>query len=130
MRPGLWVRPLCARHDEKASLLLPKIPGRNDPKNPVLDPTIPENIERIKGYFDVYKQWGYEMVKHDYTTNDISGRWGFEMKDSFTAPGWSFYDKTKTTAEVINHLYTSIREAAGEHIYVIGCNTMSHLSAG
>jgi alpha-galactosidase len=130
MRPGLWIRPLCARHDEKASLLLPKTQGRDNIKTPLLDPTIPENMERIKGYFDVYKQWGFEMVKHDYTTNDISGRWGFEMKDSFTAPGWSFYDKSKTTAEVINHLYTSIREAAGEHIYVIGCNTMSHLSAG
>lgn len=130
MRPGLWMRPLCARHDEKASLLAPKIPGRDDPKSPVLDPTIPENIERIKRYFGFYKQWGYEMVKHDFTTYDITGRWGFDMKDSITAPGWSFYDKTKTTAEIINHLYRAIREAAGEDMYIIGCNTMSHLSAG
>jgi alpha-galactosidase len=130
MRPGLWIRPLCARHNEKSSLLLPKTKGRDDPKSPLLDPTIPENIERIKRYFDVYKHWGFEMVKHDYTTNDITGRWGFEMTDSITSPGWNFYDKGKTTAEVINHLYRSIREAAGENIYVIGCNTMSHLSAG
>ncbi|WP_428327392.1 hypothetical protein [Mucilaginibacter sp.] len=130
MRPGLWMRPLCARHDEKANLLAPKIPGRDDPKNPVLDPTIPENIARIKQCFTVYKQWGYEMVKHDFSTYDIMGRWGFEMKDSLTSPGWSFNDKTKTNAEIINHLYYSIREAAGENIYVIGCNTMSHLSAG
>ncbi|MDP9081001.1 MAG: hypothetical protein M3O71_26590 [Bacteroidota bacterium] len=130
MRPGLWMRPLCARHDENPNLLAPKIPGRDDPKNPVLDPTIPENIERIKRNFDVYKQWGYDMVKHDFTTYDITGRWGFDMKDSITSPGWSFNDKSKTTAEIINHLYGSIREAAGEHIYVIGCNTMSHLSAG
>ena len=130
MRPGLWIRPLCARHDEKASLLLPKIPGRDDPKSPILDPTIPENIDRIKGYFDVYKQWGFEMVKHDYTTYDIFGRWGMKMKDSLTTPNWSFYDKTKTTAEIINHLYSSIRRAAGDGIYIIGCNTMSHLSAG
>jgi alpha-galactosidase len=130
MRPGLWMRPLCARHDEKESLLLPKIPGRDDPKNPVLDPTIPENIARINHYFDVYKQWGFEMVKHDFSTYDITGRWGFDMKDTITTPGWSFNDKTRTTAEVINDLYAAIREAAGEHIYVIGCNTMSHLSAG
>ncbi|MCR8559086.1 hypothetical protein KXD93_15625 [Mucilaginibacter sp. BJC16-A38] len=130
MRPGLWMRPLCARHDENPNLLAPKIPGRDDPKNPVLDPTIPENIERIKRNFDVYKQWGYDMVKHDFTTYDITGRWGFDMKDSITSPGWGFNDKSKTTAEIINHLYRSIREAAGEHIYVIGCNTMSHLSAG
>ena len=130
MRPGLWMRPLCAKHDEKASLLAPKITGRDDPKNPVLDPTIPENIARIKHNFDVYKQWGYEMVKHDFTTYDIAGRWGFDMKDSFTSPGWHFNDRTRTNAEIILHLYRSIREAAGDGIYVIGCNTMSHLSAG
>ncbi|XHR92185.1 hypothetical protein ACFJIV_17605 [Mucilaginibacter sp. UC70_90] len=130
MRPGLWMRPLCAKHNEKTSLLAPKIPGRDDPKNPTLDPTIPENIARIKHNFDVYKQWGYEMVKHDFTTYDIAGRWGFDMKNSFTAPGWHFNDRTKTNAEIILHLYRSIREAAGDGIYVIGCNTMSHLSAG
>lgn len=130
MRPGLWMRPLCARHDEKASLLAPRIPGRDDPKNPTLDPTIPENIARIKRNFDFYKEWGFEMVKHDFSTYDITGRWGFDMKDSITSPGWNYADRSKTTAEIILNLYRAIREAAGDGIYVIGCNTMSHLSAG
>ncbi|MDN3579283.1 hypothetical protein [Mucilaginibacter flavus] len=130
MRPGLWMRPLCARHDEKASLLAPKIPGRDDPKNPVLDPTIPENIARVKRNFNFYKEWGFEMVKHDFSTYDITGRWGFDMKDSITSPGWNFADRSRTTAEIILDLYRAIREAAGDGIYVIGCNTMSHLSAG
>jgi len=130
MRPGLWMRPLCARHDEKPNLLAPKIPGRDDPKSPVLDPTIPENIEHIKRNFDFYRQWGYEMVKHDFTTYDITGRWGFEMKESITAPGWNFNDRGLTTAEIVLNLYRAIRKAAGDGIYVIGCNTMSHLSAG
>jgi len=129
MRPGLWTRALCAKYNDNSNLLLPKIPGRDDPKNPVLDPTIPENLERVKNNISLYKQWGYEMVKHDYSTYDITGRWGFEMKDSITASNWSFYDKTKTTAEVINNLYRVIREAAGD-MYLIGCNTISHLSAG
>lgn len=129
MRPGLWTRPLCAKYNDSATLLAPPIKGRDDPKNPVLDPTIPENIERIKYNLSVYRQWGFELVKHDYTTYDIFGRWGFEMTGSMTEPGWHFYDKSKTTAEIINHLYHSIREAAGD-MYVIGCNTMSHLSAG
>jgi alpha-galactosidase len=130
MRPGLWMRPLCARHDEKESLLAPKIPGRSNAKRPVLDPTIPENIARVKRNFDFYKQWGYEMVKHDFSTYDISGRWGFDMKDTFTSPNWNFNDRSKTNAEIILNLYRAIREAAGDGIYVIGCNTMSHLSAG
>ncbi len=130
MRPGLWMRPLCARHDDHVSLLAPRIPGRDNPKQPVLDPTIPETIERIKHNFAVYREWGYEMVKHDFSTYDITGRWGFEMKDSITSPGWNFNDRSQTTAEIMLHLYRSIRQAAGDSIYIIGCNTMSHLSAG
>jgi len=129
MQPGLWTRPLCAKHDDKASLLLPAIPGRDDPKQPILDPTIEENIERVKYNIATYKQWGYKMVKHDYSTYDIMGKWGFQMVDVITVPGWRFNDNSRTTAETINHLYHSIREAAGD-MYIIGCNTMSHLSAG
>jgi alpha-galactosidase len=129
MRPGLWTRPLCAKHDDRASLLAPVIKGRNNPQNPVLDPTIHEVLERVRNNISLYKQWGYEMVKHDFTTFDITGRWGFEMTDGLTPPAWSFYDRSKTTAEIINTLYKTIREAAGD-MYVIGCNTMSHLSAG
>ncbi len=129
MRPGLWTRVLCAEENENPKLLMPAIKNRNDPKNPFLDPTIEENIERVKKYLITYKNWGYEMVKHDYTTFDIFGRWGIEMTDDITEPGWHFNDNTKTNAEIILHLYRSIREAAGD-TYIIGCNTMSHLSAG
>ncbi len=129
MRPGLWTRPLGASYRDKMSVCLPLIPGRDNPKTPVLDPSIEENIERIKGNFLLYRQWGYELVKHDYTTYDMFGKWGFQMTDTLTASGWNFYDRTRTTAEIINRLYTAIRTAAGE-IYLIGCNTMSHLAAG
>jgi len=129
MRPGLWTRALCARYNDDAKLLLPKIKGRDDPHNPVLDPTIPENIERVKHNIALYNTWGYELVKHDYSTYDITGKWGFQMTDNITEPGWGFYDKSKTTAEVIKNLYNAIRESAGD-MYLIGCNTISHLSAG
>jgi alpha-galactosidase len=129
MRPALWTRPLCASYKTNANLLLPKIRGRNDPKQPVLDPSIEENIAHIKSNISLYNQWGYKMVKHDFTTFDILGRWGFEMKESLTPAGWKFYDNSKTNAEIILHLYTSIREAAGD-MYLIGCNTLSHLSTG
>lgn len=129
MRPGLWTRPLCAHYNERENLLLPKIKGREDLHNPVLDPSIPENLERVKYNISTYKAWGYELVKHDYTTYDITGRWGFQMTDSITEPGWAFNDGSKTTAEIIKTLYQSIRDAAGD-MYIIGCNTISHLSAG
>ena len=129
MRPGLWTRPLCAKHDDPASLLLPVIPGRNDPKNPVLDPSIEENLARIRRNISIYREWGFEMVKHDFSTYDILGKWGFQMTEDITTAGWRFADNTKTTAEIILRLYRSIREAAKD-TYLIGCNTMSHLSAG
>ncbi|SDL39924.1 alpha-amylase family protein [Siphonobacter aquaeclarae] len=130
MRPGLWMRPLCARHDQKANRLAPKIPGRDNPRNPVLDPTIPENLAYIRHYFDLYKAWGYELVKHDFTTYDITGRWGFSMGDRITPAGWSFNNRHQTNAEIMLGLYRTIRKGAGDGICVLGCNTMSHLSAG
>lgn len=122
MRPGLWTRPLLAKPGERANLF---IKGRGE----VLDPTIDENINYIKNIFRLYKQWGFELVKHDYTTFDIFGRWGKDMNQSMTGPDWQFNDRSKTNAEIILHLYRSIREAAGD-MYLIGCNTISHLSAG
>src|SRR6202012_2926403 len=105
MQPGLWTRVLCASYKDKANLLLPKIPGRDDPKSPILDPTIAENVERIRHNISLYKQWGYKLVKHDYTTYDIMGKWGMQMMDGLTPAGWRFSDNTRTTAEVMNDLY-------------------------
>ncbi len=129
MRPGLWMRPLCGSHKDAPGLLLPAIPGRNDPRSPVLDPSQEETLARIKRNISVYRDWGYEMVKHDFSTYDILGKWGFEMAEDITTPGWRFRDTTRTTAEIILALYRCIREAAGD-LYLIGCNTLSHLSAG
>ncbi|MXV15061.1 hypothetical protein [Hufsiella ginkgonis] len=129
MRPGLWTRPLIARNGDHPGMIAPKIKGRNERRATILDPTIPETIERVQNNMKVYQQWGYEMVKHDYSTYDIFGRWGFQMTDGMTVPGWKFNDQSETNAEIIGHLYRSIRESAGS-MYIIGCNTLSHLSAG
>lgn len=131
MRPGIWTRPLCASLKDSKSLLLPTIKGRDSAKQPILDPTIPENLERVKKYFQLYNEWTYEMVKFDFTTYDIFGKWGFEMLTDrkMAELGWNMYDKSKTNAEIILNLYKTIREAAGD-TYIIGCNTISHLSAG
>lgn len=130
MRPGLWTRVLCASEHDPKNILMPPMPsGRNDPNTPLLDPTLPENLERVAHLFKVYNEWGYEMVKHDFSTSDILGRWGFDMFNEFTQPNWHFNDQGKTNAEIMLQLYSTIRKAAGS-IYIIGCNTMSHLSAG
>jgi alpha-galactosidase len=129
MRPGIWTRPLWATGNERQQLLAPGFQNDNKDDGATLDPTIEENIGHIKNMIGLYKQWGFEMVKHDYTTFDIYSKWGFEMNDRMTEPNWHFNDNSKTNAEIILHLYNAIREAAGD-MYLIGCNTISHLSAG
>jgi alpha-galactosidase len=129
MQPGLWTRPLLAKPGESKKILAPGFQNDNKDDGATLDPTIEENIQRIKNNITLYKQWGFEMVKHDYTTFDIFSKWGFEMNERMTEPGWHFNDNSKTNAEIILYLYRSIRDAADD-MYLIGCNTISHLSAG
>ncbi len=129
MRPGLWTRPLIAKPNEKKSLFLPDFQNDNKDDGAVLDPSIDENIESIKSNIRLYKQWGFEMVKHDYSTFDIFSKWGFDMSEKMTEEGWHLNDTSKTNAEIILQLYKALREAADD-MYLIGCNTVSHLSAG
>ncbi len=130
LRPGIWTRPLCASYRDDNNLLLPYIKGRTE-KNPILDPTLSENLERLKNYFKLYNDWGYEMVKFDFTIYDILGKWGFEMlrDKTMTESNWRMNDISKTNAEIILNLYKTIRTAAGA-TYIISCNTISHLCAG
>lgn len=129
MRPGLWTRPLLANGKDRPANLIPLREGEHPGGERYIDPTIPENLQRIADTVREYRQWGFELVKHDYTTYDFFGRWGFEMKEGLTAMGWHFYQRSRTNAEILLDLYRTIREAAGPMV-LIGCNTMSHLSAG
>lgn len=137
MRPGLWTRPLLAQSADRQNQLIQR-PG-TDAKERYLDPTIPGNLHRIGETIALYRQWGFEMVKHDYSTYDALGRWGSGMRDDLTVAGWHFNDRSRTNAEIFLTLYRTIREAAGANhnptagpgpMYLIGCNTVSHLSAG
>lgn len=94
-----------------------------------LDPSVPDVLERVSADIARLAGWGYGLIKQDFTTWDITGRWGSEMTTGITAGGWAFADSTRTTAEIITSLYTAIQDAAGD-AQIIGCNTVGHLSAG
>lgn len=129
-RPGIWLRPLAAAPGERASLLLPV--ERALDKSAmigVLDPSLPEVLERVQADCQMLRGWGYDLIKHDWTACDIFGRWGFQMGATLTNSGWHFADRSRTTGEIILALYRAIREGAGDAV-VIGCNTIGHLSAG
>lgn len=129
MRPGLWTRTLLANQHDDPNLMSPIRKDQQNLKERFLDPTIPENLARIGNIIGLYKDWGFELVKHDYSTYDFFGRWGFEMGEEMTASGWHFSDRSRTNAEILLELYHTIRKAAGKMV-LIGCNTVSHLSAG
>lgn len=132
-RPGLWVRPLEAPRDAAATLLLSKERfGANAGRARELayDPTVPEALARITEKLKQAAAWGYDMVKHDFTTYDLLGQWGFEMGPQPTLPGWSLHDRSRTNAEVIADLYIAIREAVGPRLLLDGCNTVGHLGQG
>ncbi len=116
--PGIWVRLLT-----DTCKTLPEDWRRG----PSLDPSVPGVLEHVKTQIRRFYDWGFRLIKHDFSSIDMCGFWGKDMK--FFATGMPFADQTVTTAEVVLHLYEAIREAAQDAI-VIGCNTFPHLLAG
>jgi alpha-galactosidase len=132
-RPGLWVRPLEAPETTAVHLTLSE--GRfgerkERARERAYDPTVPEARDAIRAKLRQAAGWGYEMVKHDFSTYDLLGQWGFEMGPQPTLAGWSLSDRSRTNAEIIADLYSLLREAVGDHILLDGCNTIGHLGQG
>ena len=115
-RPGLWFRPLRVREPSRW--------GRGGGR--ALDPTHPEVLDLVRADLDRFKGWGFELIKHDFSTYDVFGRWGSSM---LTGNGSQFHDPTRTTAEIVLAFYREVR-AAAEDVVLIGCNTVGHLAAG
>lgn len=129
VRPGIWMRPLYTTASIPVSAQLRPNAGGSSEGKVTLDPTVPEMMELVRQDIRRLAEWGYELIKHDFSSYDLLGRWGFSMGAEMTRDGWHFADQSKTTAEVVLDLYKNIREAAGQTL-VIGCNTFGHLAAG
>lgn len=124
VRPGIWVRLLQNEAED--------IPSEwRLSTNGCLDPSNPQTLEYIKRDVKRICDWGYTLIKHDFSTFDLFGRWGFEMNPLVTKDGWHFYDKSMTSAEVVKLLYKAILEASKEtNTIILGCNAIGHLGAG
>lgn len=128
VKAGIWVRFL---HDQSFSL--PQSYHFDNNRNKYLDPSKPEVLEHIRNTIRKIKSWGFTLIKHDFSTFDIFGNWGFEFKISPTyskTVSFTFANREKTTAEIILDFYRTIKDEAGEDVIIIGCNTVSHLTAG
>ncbi|HEY1579578.1 MAG TPA: twin-arginine translocation signal domain-containing protein [Terracidiphilus sp.] len=133
VRPGIWIRPLIAPADTPKELVLPahrfgSLQARAS--DLAYDPTVPDALALVLAKAKEVVGFGFELVKHDYSTYDLLGQWGFEMGAQPTSPGWSLHDRTRTNAEVIRDLYMGLRKSVGEQTLLLGCNTVGHLGAG
>jgi alpha-galactosidase len=132
VQPGIWIRPLFTKEEVPLGWRLNSPSSARDYSRRqayTIDPTVPEALEKIRGDVRTAVGWGYQLIKHDFSTYDLLGRWGFNMGAVVTDPDWGFADGTRTNAEVIRDLYQALREAAGQAM-LLGCNTMGHLAAG
>ncbi len=130
-RPGIWYRPLLTTEDSPwvKHARATRFKSHSNPHEIVLDPTVPENLERISDDIRLFRKWGYELIKHDFSTWDVAGRWGFQMGDSITEDGWAFSDRSRTNAEILKGVYKAVSDAAAGAV-IIGCNTVGHLITG
>ncbi len=122
-RPGLWFRPLLASAGQPPGWRLAR-------DTHYLDPSVPAVRAYVRSTVKRFHQWGFQLIKHDFSTFDLLGSWGVKMGDTPTPDGWAFADRSRTTAEIIRGFYRDIRDAAGNGTLITGCNTISHLSAG
>ncbi len=127
-RPGIWFRPLA---DKKKELPLNTPEVRAKWRDMYLDPSHPDVLDYVaKTVSRLSKEWGYKLIKHDFSSYDMFGAFGFQMADAITKDGWCFYDRGKTSAEIVLQLYRTIKEAAAEDTLILGCNVIGHLAAG
>lgn len=121
--PGIWFRPLWTLEKLPDDVVMKRMGITKK-----LDPSCDMVLNKIKEDVKTIKNWGYKLIKHDFTTFDIFGKWGYE--GNMTDTEIHFSDHSKTTAEIIKNMYIAIREAAGDDVIIMGCNTIGHLSAG
>lgn len=122
--PGLWFRPLLHRgEDVPAAWRLTHRPL-------CLDPSLPEVLEKVAQDVRRFNAWGYRLLKHDFTTYDVLGKWGRQWHPRQAMGGWHFSDESRTTAEIIRTLYETIFAACEPDTVVLGCNCIGHIGVG
>ena len=122
-RAGIWLRPLNTTDES--------LPAhwRLAHRHEVLDPSVPEVLDYIKETFARIAGWGFTLIKHDFSTFDLFGRWGKEMDYRVTEDDFTFADRSKTSAEIVVGFYKAVLEGASG-AYILGCNCIGHLGAG
>ena len=124
VRPGIWIRPMETVEYVPEGAYLRRLKNIK-----YLDPTHPYAREKMLDDIRTLRDWGYQLIKHDFAVVDTFGRYAFEWTESAVEGDWSFYDTHRTSAEIVKAYYEETVQAAPDVLF-IACNTLSHLSAG
>lgn len=122
--PGIWCRPTQNKSED-----IPEEWYLNKDEF-ILDISVPEVLSYIAKDIDTICEWGYKLIKYDYSTYDLTGKWGKDMWDRVCSGNICFKDRSKTTAMLIKELYKTVYDAAGGRAIILGCNTIGHLGTG
>lgn len=124
--PGIWLRTLQTIECVPSEAVIDTARS----VDLILDPSHPFTLEKAESDVRRIVGWGYKLIKHDFSTIDITGHnpAGSDAL-SFCRRGVRFFDNTKTTAQIIKDYYAAVARGAGDS-EVIGCNTIGHLVAG
>ena len=126
VRPGIWARLL----DNQSPDITPDMRILRGGERVYLDPTNAKVQALLTSWIEKIRSWGYELLKHDFSTFDLFGDFGVRLTDTITNyTDWHFADETKTNAEIALDFYRLIKDACGDML-ILGCNTISHLCAG
>ena len=68
-RPGIWIRLMSIHKDIPNSWRIENKTRGLDISKPEVRAYVKESVARLRG-------WGYELIKHDYSTFDITNGWG------------------------------------------------------
>ncbi len=130
-RPGLWYRPTMPWKAMPEAMRLNGFSGNVWKGGFLVDPTAPELHAFIKRDIARFRFWGIKLIKIDFITYDLNNTWGFAIGERVIPHAKAVWrDKTRTSAEVIKGIYATMREAAGDDIYIVGCNAIDHFVAG
>ena len=127
-KAGIWFRPLLTRENVPEEAVLCK-----ECDGIILDPSHPFTLEKAFNDAKKLSDWGFDLIKHDFTTCDaMTGQKTLTSEHhdyELAAPDRKYFNREKTTAEILKDLYSAIQRGAGDK-EVIACNAIGHLAAG
>ena len=115
MRPGLWIRPLCAAHDTPKTQLMMHSGHVIGEGEALRDPTVPETAAYLQRCFQSLSWMGIwdGQTWLPLLICSANGAWTCWVS-VMTNGSWMFHNRSVTNAEVILNLYRSLRNAAGD----------------